>query len=467
MNSSLENQYLLKVVNEFEDIYDLTSMEINNTNIWPIVRIAICFGLISKRYNPNTFQKKRKSSKSIYKSFNDYKSYLSKKNQDKSIQILDITHDIYLFELNGEVFDRVHFEPKVKNNNNFLNKRLNLADFTLREKNKNQIEIDLLQIVHLFKVVSLPFTLLVTLKNLQMVKHLLNLHKFFKNKDINIISILIKIPFKISYVILLSKFAKIFFKKSSVKSLRHANYYSLDSMALTLAARECGIPVAHVQHGSQSDDHPAFGKWNNIPSQGYDLLPSIFECWNQQSIEVIKRSFKSNKYHEANLNGYKWVDAWKRGEIPYKSNEIKSFAKNKFNILITLQPSINGIQDFVANCINESSDNIRWWIRLHPRQLTDVAIDEIKKIINRESEDIIINLASTSPLPSILAVTDLHITAFSSSIFEASYFDVPTIITHKMGLDYYGSDLDYLNGSFCDNADCIKKKIKNGVNRKF
>lgn len=467
MNNSLDNQYLLNAINEFEDIYDLNSMEINNINIWPILRIAICFGLISNRYNSNTFQKKKKRSKSIFAFFNDYRAYLSDNNKHKSIQVLDVTHDIYLFELNGEIFDRVHFEPKVENNDNSLDKRLNLADFTLREKNKNQIKIDFFQIVRLFKLISLPFTLLVALKNFQMVKHLLNLHKFFRNKRINIIPILIRIPFKISYVILLSKFSANFFKQSSIKSIRHANYYSLDSMALTLAARECDISVAHVQHGSQSDDHPAFGKWNNIPTKGYDLLPSVFECWNQQSIEVIKRSFEINEYHEANLNGYKWVDAWKREEIPYNTNEIKLVAKNKFNILITLQPSINGIQDFVANCINESSDNIRWWIRLHPRQLTDIAINEIEEIINKKSEDIIINLASKSPLPSILSIIDLHITAFSSSIFEASYFDVPTIITHKMGLDYYGSNLDYLNATFCDDADCIKKKIEHSVNLKF
>jgi hypothetical protein len=469
MDPNLDNRNILKVINEFEASYDLSSIKANNFNIWPIVRIAICFGLISKRYSGDTFLKQKKSKKSAFASFIAYRSFLSMNKQEINIQTLDVTHDIYLYKINEIFFDRVHFESKIEKNDDYLKKRFNLADFTLRDKTHNKVEMDFFQAVRLYKLLSLPYTLLVILKNIEILKHLLNLHVFFRSKSINSISILIKIPFKVSYAILLSKFGKFFFKRSTVKFLRHANYYSLESMALTLAARECGIKVSHVQHGSQSDDHPAFGKWNNISSQGYDLLPEVFECWDQQSMEVIKRSFGSHAHHYANLNGYKWVDAWKKGEIPFNTNELKMFAKNKFNILITLQPSINGVQDFVKDCINESSDNIRWWIRLHPRQLTDVAINEITKTFKNKikSEAVIVNLASTSPLPSILSVTDLHITAFSSSIFEASYFDIPTIITHKMGLDYYGSDLDSLNGSFCNNSTCIKKKIEDGVNSKF
>ena len=111
-----------------------------------------------------------------------------------------------------------------------------------------------------------------------------------KRNDIK--SILIKIPFKVSYMLLLSRFMMNFFKRTELKILRHANYYSLDSMALTLAAKKCDILVQHIQHGSQADDHPAFGNWSNVPLKGYELVPNVFNCWNEESVKVLSKSFE-------------------------------------------------------------------------------------------------------------------------------------------------------------------------------
>ena len=136
-------------------------------------------------------------------------------------------------------------------------------------------------------------------------------YSFLKKKDISAINILFKIPFKVSYIFLISGFMKYLFKKCEIKLLRHANYYSLDSMAMTLSARRCNIEIENIQHGSQSKDHPAFGRWNAVQKDGYDLLPSMFSCWDKESVTILKQSFSSSAKQNVRLSKYSWVDAWK------------------------------------------------------------------------------------------------------------------------------------------------------------
>lgn len=466
MNHIPSNHDLLKTINELEDQIKPSSMKINGYNIWPLIRISICFGLISRRYQSKSLYRNKKKSTGTIKAIKDYLSYSSNK-KNNSIGVLNVTHDVYLNTINGSVFDRVHYGNESKKINNNEVARLNIGDFSLRDVNDNKIKLDFLSLVRLIKMISIPCAIFIVFRNYRTFRSFFSIYKFLKTKNLNVLPILIKLPFKISYAFLLSTYVAKFFKKFNITALHHSNYYSLDCMALTLGARRSGIPVINIQHGVQAKDHPAFGRWKNIPPLGYKLLPSEFICWNQQSVNILEKSFKHCDNHHSTLSQYYWVDAWKNEKIPFNYEEIKSKALNKFNVLVTLQPSINGIQDIIRDSINETSEEVRWWIRLHPRQQTDEAKKQIKDMILDPYKKDVIDLASSSPLPALLSITDLHITGFSSSVFEASYFDVPTVLTHNMAKDYYGEDLEILNASICGTKNCIIENIKNGINNKF
>ena len=358
INKALDNRELLKIINDLENTIDISALTFNDLNIWPLIRISVSFGLISQRYNTKTFSNKKNSNNILaaFKNYINYKKFLKK---NLTIKALDVTHDLYLHNINNKIYDRVHFGYE---NNESLNStkvnRMNLSDYTLREIDQNLTQVDFSFIFHCIKIASIPYALFLAIGNLKIYKSFFDIYKFFRSNGINIKSILIKIPFKVSYMLLFSRFMMNFFKRSELKLLRHANYYSLDSMALTLAAKKCDIPVQHIQHGSQADDHPAFGNWSNVPLKGYELVPNVFNCWNEESVKVLSKSFEPIKNHQIKLSKYHWVDAWKKGEIAYNSSEIKLHADNKYNVLITLQPSINGIQGFVAECIDKSSDDI-------------------------------------------------------------------------------------------------------------
>ncbi len=466
MNHIPSNHDLLKTINELEDHIKPSSMRINGYNIWPLIRISICFGLISERYQSKSFYQNKKQSIGIIKAFLNYLSYHSN-NKNMSIGVLNVTHDVYQNTINGSVFDRVHYGNESKKINNNEVTRLNLADFSIRDVNNNKKRLDFFNLVRLIKMISIPCTIFIVIRNYKTFRSFFSIYKFLKAKNLNTLLILVKLPFKISYAFLLSTYVAKFFRRCNITALHHSNFYSLDSMALTLGARRCDIPVINIQHGVQAKNHPAFGRWKNIPPSGYKLLPSEFICWNQQSVNTLEKSFKFCENHKSTLSQYHWVNGWKNEKIPFDYKEIKSKALNKFNILVTLQPSINGIQDIIRDSINETSDEVRWWIRLHPRQQTDIAKKEIKDMIIDSYKKDVIDLASSTPLPALLSITDLHITGFSSSIYEASYFNIPTVLTHKMAKDYYGKDLEILKASICETKDGIIESIKNGINNKF
>lgn len=463
MSKFYDNLELINLVNKLENVPSLTSLRVNGFCVWPIIRISICFDLISKRYDPNVFIKKNSKKSQLSKIISFFNFFKMK----YKIDLLNVTHDIYLNKVGNSVYDRVHYGDEFKKKNSSKIKRLNLANYTIRDTKNNSEIFDFSILILFFKILSIPYTLFLLIKNYHLIYHLFVVNKILKKNKFNALPNLLKIPLRISYAYLLSRFIAYLIKRTGIKEIHHANYYSLDSMAITLAAKRRSINVINFQHGVQTEDHPAFSCWKNIPLDGYEFLPTQFLCWDINSFNSMNQFFKNNKSHSVKLSNYDWVDAWKNQEISFDFSDLETLSKDKFNILITLQPSIIGLQEALKNCINKSPKDIKWWIRLHPRQNNISATKDIKKSIIDKIDNVNIDYATACPLPALLSITDLHITAHSSSIFEASYFNVPTILTHKIGQDRYGPDLGILNAVFCENEECIISKIEKEIGSRF
>ena len=50
--------------------------------------------------------------------------------------------------------------------------------------------------------------------------------------------------------------------------------------------------------------------------------------------------------------------------------------------------------------------------------------------------------SSRAPLPYLLVNSDLHVTFFSSSVYEAKYCNTPSVIVDKRGQDYFSHLVD-------------------------
>ena len=73
--------------------------------------------------------------------------------------------------------------------------------------------------------------------------------------------------------------------------------------------------------------------------------------------------------------------------------------------------------------------------------------------------NIFISEATDRPLPVLMTLMDLHITCFSSCIYEATAFDVPTIFIHKAGQEYFNVHIESGKAKMCLDSTQLKREI--------
>ena len=110
--------------------------------------------------------------------------------------------------------------------------------------------------------------------------------------------------------------------------------------------------------------------------------------------------------------------------------------KHKNYILYSLQPNPLTInQLFPESVLSFIKNNpFKWFIRLHPRQLKEIVT--IKSFLASKGVLDLVNLddATSDPLPLLLSKATLHVTHFSGTIIEASFFDVYTVLLNEIGV---------------------------------
>jgi hypothetical protein len=223
-------------------------------------------------------------------------------------------------------------------------------------------------------------------------------------------------------------------------------YYGWDGMALNLACREAGIISVDIQHGIQNDLHWAYGRWLRVPEKGYELLPELFWCWSDTEAKVIEKwNKKVKKYHRPIVVGNLWLNKWLSGDsdnvssYDVKVSRIKQKHDKSIQILYTMQDEI--IPPLILEAIRESSAFCFWWIRCHPT-LIDKRSKFHRSLGNLGLDNFIVEEASTWPLYALLRHMAIHITGWSTTVIEASVFNVPSILIHEFGSDLFAEQID-------------------------
>ena len=123
-----------------------------------------------------------------------------------------------------------------------------------------------------------------------------------------------------------------------------------------------------------------------------------------------------------------------------KSNIIKSEQKDKlisksenfYNIVYTLQPSYKMDESFLLS-LTQLHPSIKVWLRSHP---TDRLLKN-HRYSYLSSKSVVTSLSDEVLLVELLSIADLHITASSSSVFEAESCNVSTIFLNSNGEKYF------------------------------
>ena len=236
-----------------------------------------------------------------------------------------------------------------------------------------------------------------------------------------------------------SYFGKII-NKANPRAVISENWYSPQSMALTIAASSCGIDSIDMQHGLQTGCHFAYGAWNEKNQNKYELLPSRFWVWGKKDCDNLTYDSNIVRAKDVIIGGNVFLNLWRdENIIPeiFKGFCNKAYALKKnydIAVLISLDEVVflNNLSDLLKTAPN----NIIWLIRIHPARFYDMPI------LERIVKDIGVNNieyvnASSLPLYALLKISDVHITWFSTCALEALAFNVKTILVAEDGIETF------------------------------
>jgi len=241
-------------------------------------------------------------------------------------------------------------------------------------------------------------------------------------------------------------------------------YYSADGMAFVLAARRRGCVTIDVQHGAQVD-HVAYHRWRNVPADGFALLPDLFWCWSGDEVAAIREGFGLNGPHQGVVAGNLWWRVWMQPGVAVAEAMQARLAKLKQrhgasrHILVTHTWGHTD-EDWLAilNAMAASSDDLVWWVRLHPMQISqrERFRKELRCAGVRRFE---LDAATDYPLPLLLDHMDANVTESSSTVLEAATVGVPSVITTRHGADLFGAELGAGRSRFAADSDGILAAI--------
>lgn len=209
------------------------------------------------------------------------------------------------------------------------------------------------------------------------------------------------------------------------------SYYWDMGFAFNLACKRRGVWSVDIQHGAQSGCHEAYNLWSAIPAGGYPILPNIFWNWSEADAQAINiwAGQLADPWHRGIWGGHPQLTNWLNGKTSRAARfddqiaHLKQRNSGNFDILVALQ-SIDGygaVWDNLAAAIQSSPVSWRWWLRRHPSPAYN-RNENLKNLLNLRRSNLIIEEASSLPLPAILANVDAVLSLMSSTAIEAQYF---------------------------------------------
>lgn len=236
----------------------------------------------------------------------------------------------------------------------------------------------------------------------------------------------------------LSKYYLSIIKRTGVKWVIVPDWRTENSYALALAANTCNIPVLEIQHGFYGSDSFTHSRWECIPIEGYEIMPTHYWCWTDASATSINNS----KNHGYAIEGFPQVELfWHTKENStiklYEDIFKKYFPTNKKIILVSLQNIFpeNAYPEWLIKIIRDTEEQYFWILRKHisiEESGQDKLCEKLSHFENVECGD-----GAQLPLILILQHTCVNVTLSSSVVVEAMMEGVPSIVLDDGGAVLY------------------------------
>jgi len=448
----------LEKISNVENSTDICKLKFLDFNPWPYIRLAILdkWTLENTASLDKETDQNGKSERIFLSLVKSFFVYIKNPIRRENVDIVYITHLTWFKEpLGSKVFDKIADSFWYFFSEDYKIKNLEISNYAWGNDE-----------LYFQKDVTSIYFLLLLIRIKYKIRSYLNVSKTLLFNDLNQeikkhFGFEVDASAELAFINYLSnRFMKIL-SGYNPKLVFLAVFYCPNSMAIILACHRLGIRVVEYQHGAPNEYHPMTTHWDNIPHEGFELIPDIFWVWGHSSKKIIDKWSEKSIKHKAIVGGNLWMTFVRQRPASVDKNRRALFYdKNKTNILVTMQGD-QFFPDFIFESIEQNSGQLIWHFRNHPTlHISGKLEDKISSYANTE-----IDYSSQAPLYDLLEVTDLHITSFSTVAFEAQCFDIETIFTHVIALNGYrafinGNGLYYADTS--NTMDILIEKLLSG-----
>jgi len=212
--------------------------------------------------------------------------------------------------------------------------------------------------------------------------------------------------------------------------------------ALALACRRRGVLSVEVQRSGVGPRLLEYS-WAAVPEDGYSVLPAVFWTWTEVDAEAVSNWSNSLKrpWHRGVCGGHPQLRPWLDDRNPEtqrfdaKIGKLREAHPARLEILVALQnhDGYVGLWNDLADLIERASSEWRWWLRRHP--YSPQSNKELGRLMTIRRPNVLIDEASTLPLPALLRHMDALVSIRSGAAGEASMFGLKPIFLSPVARD--------------------------------
>lgn len=436
---------LLFRVIDIENKVKLNDFNIHGINYWPIFRTTI----INNSISDNHFFKSKESFSLIYffkGIINSYKFFFIKKN---SFFLCYKNDKSALFQAKKINLHKQYESISLSNKIDQLPILLEVGNpFSKKTFSKS---IDISQLYFFIYFIS-KISFCLRLKKLRnKIRKILNHNEVFKTFSVDLKKrILIDcIDFSVKTLVWSA-----LFKIKTPKELYLKSFNNNYGFASVYICNFMKIDTIEYQHGQQGEDSLTYSNWNKIPKNGFIIMPKYFWLWEEIFKEKFDNWINNQDFHKVKVFGNFWPDYIKSN---FPSTTLPEYLNNnKVKILYCMQsPKIDTI---ILNAMEEIK-HVKWFIRLHPRTLDYK--DKINEDLKTLNIDFDIQISNSFKFEDILLNSNILITSWSTTAYEAYIYGVKSIVIDKKGYRAYKKFIDKGLIIYAKTCNDIKKEIEN------
>lgn len=453
----MKQSEIINIINKIENEFPVDKWVIDKIHIWPLIRNELGSKLFYLGVNkPKDIGKLKRRIARLIHIFRNFLKYAyayttdfrHNDTIDSPVDIIFLTNSEYRTLLKGLYYDRL-CEPFIDTFQDIDMKTLSFEyayDIIRYKIPRSKPSVFIQSRIDYLETKNRLFKKKPNIEN-ERLDGFYGFIKFLESKNYGIIIPNIQdLRYQVGVILGISEYFKNIFNKIKPSIAFVPNYSSSIGFAFNLACRQIGIPSVDIQHGLAGEYHSYYGRWNKIPEDGFEVLPSVFWCWGQEDANAILKWNKNvSNFHRPFVGGNLWLNLWRNQNndtVKYYDNQIIQIkAKSNKSVFILYGfNKIYGIPEWIIDAMRTSSDFFHWWIRIHYGQLNER--ETVRNLLKKHNiNNFDLDLATDLPLPALLRHTDLHITNCSATIIDAEYFSVPSIFTDENGIEFIEKEI--------------------------